>query len=477
MSDSATDADQVPAERNTPGSGANLPRVSLDDFPNEVLARILDHVPFLNYIVRMSHLSRRWREVAHAHPSFCQRIDSMYLEEGVPSPARGALFVKQITCSNQPMKLTIMLPEDTPQLVRTLLPLIGDHMHRIASLCLVLHFNYSPNLVFAALNRPAPLLKWLRIDLKGDPILFALTRRVITRTIFGGQSRLQMLRLSSVEFPDGPAPAFDSVERVALSAVTDMSQIQRATESCPNLRQLDLIIRSGTDEEASRYLCTTAVAQLPYIYLATSPSIRFPWYSQLLMDFTGPLCITELFATHHGPDIPSYFHFSIAEKSSRRERRFGENSMERYEEIAQQFLQLDLAERIVEFTTFINALEVIGEVFPTMPKLEVITVQLNYFRTSEIFDPPRHAWMHYYSADENWTNMTWIECPSIRKVVISGDGQSCTTQWLANFMGYTLGATCRRHLELELRGVILDGDPREIWGYFKAIHMTPAATT
>lgn len=65
MSDSVTDADQVPAERNTPGSGentANFPMISVDDFPNEVLARILDHVPFLNYILY-------WHDQLFSHAS------------------------------------------------------------------------------------------------------------------------------------------------------------------------------------------------------------------------------------------------------------------------------------------------------------------------------------------------------------------------------------------------------------------------
>lgn len=454
----------------------NKRETSLDDFPNEVLARILDHVPPLSYIARMSHVSRRWRSVAHAHPTFCRYIELMYTEdEARPSPARGALFVKQITSSDQPIHLTIMLLKRMPEIAHTLLPLLSEHMHRIASLCLELHLDSSPDLLFSTLNRPAPLLKWLRLDLQGNPLLFAFTRRVLPRMIFAGQSTLKSLVLSrGIDFPDGPVSGLESVERVALSDVSDLSRIQRAMQSCPSIRRLDLVLDPVTDQDASTYFCTPEVAQLQHIYYRTMPDI-VPHYRQLLADFVGPLRVTNFYMTYYGPECPTVFDVTIIDKNSGRERRFGDNNKENLEATGELFAALGIAARVVELTVAINALDVMAELFPTMPDLEVITVTLSYLTVVDMLHPPiGHRVV--YNANDDWKDTAWIECPAVKKVVIAGDGETCTTQWLANFMGYTLGATCRRHLELELRGVILDGNPREIWGYFKAIHMTPATT-
>ncbi|EJD43393.1 hypothetical protein AURDEDRAFT_185579 [Auricularia subglabra TFB-10046 SS5] len=450
--------------------------ISMDDLPNEVLARILDHVPPLNYIVRMSHLSKRWRSVAHAHPTFCRHIQFMYMEgEGLPSPARGALFVKQITCSVQPIHLSIMILQNSPHVVTTLLPLLSEHMHRIVSLSLVLHFDYPPDLLFATLNRPAPQLRWLRLDLQSSTPAFAFIRRILPRMIFGGQSPLQTLLLHNVELPDGPVSGIELVERVALYSLNDMSQIARALHTCPRARRLDLVVNEGTDQQASDYLCTPAVAQLQHIYLRTAPHILH-YYRQLLTDFVGPLRVTELFETHFGQQVPSTFDLTIVDHASGRERRFGDNAIQDLDDIAPILEQLGLADRIIELTMCINALDIAGDLFPKLNNLEVFTVLLEYHKVVETFYPPLSR-DHTFAADDEWKNMTWLECPAVKKIVIAGDGQTCTTQWLANFMGYTIGATCRRHLELELRGVTLVGDPCEIWGYFKAIRMTPPTST
>ncbi|EJD48501.1 hypothetical protein AURDEDRAFT_162460 [Auricularia subglabra TFB-10046 SS5] len=453
--------------------------------PNELLEQIFDHLPAgVPSIVCASHVCKRWRHLASQHPKFCRDIsitDSGAGEREIPEGRIGVrveCLAAQLASSEQPIDVTIRLCQEGAEMIEAALPLLPAHMHRVASFSFVSYRGHSWQGVVALLDAPTPLLESLRID-AGDDGWMEESRTdemILPRSFLCGKERLRSLSLRLFTFPDD-AIRNASIDQLGL-CLPDQDSLGVALDACPRIRRLDLSFRLGLyGRDLLPVIHDTRVANLTTLSISQASGVLFYYAAVLETHLRGPLRITEFFCNEHL--LVTSFDITLCDAASTRQRLFLGTILDLDEPYSDsldvaEFRGLCIGNRLVELRACVNSIKIVAALLPSLPVLEVFVVALRHYKAgTPLYPEPRSEAWHTFDA-VGTVRSARVVCPVLTKLVIEGEGWTCSTSWLAHFAGHVLGVTPRRKLELVLHGASLIGDPQEIRGHFHSISMYPS---
>ncbi|EJD48496.1 hypothetical protein AURDEDRAFT_162455 [Auricularia subglabra TFB-10046 SS5] len=265
----------------------------------------------------------------------------------------------------------------------------------------------------------------------------------------------------------------DGVAYLALRIREDPAQLYRALAACPRVRRPDLNFPPPVcSPDYFAVVQDRRVARLPTVLIHPEHS-AIPYFAIILQThLPGPLGIKKFdgIITRHNEAL---FDVVLCDAASSRQRSFVRTILDLSSDSSDlaQVSALGIADRLVELRMRVKAIDVIAALFPSLPVLDVFVIALGRHKTGTVLYPGTDILQMFYAA--NMRAVRPVACPVLSRVVIEGDGQMCSTTWIAQFVGHALGVSPRRKLELVLKGCSLDGDPGQIWGYFKSISMVP----
>ncbi|EJD43415.1 hypothetical protein AURDEDRAFT_185598 [Auricularia subglabra TFB-10046 SS5] len=449
----------------------------VEDLPNELVDHIFDYAPLgLSDVVRASHVSARWRRIAHAHPTFCRYIDFVY-DANMPHNAELCSRLRtQVGYSQRQLHMNVRYTGDDDSVLETIVSVLKENMHRVLSLGLTLSVRHRHR-ILVALDVPAPQLTWLRVQAY-EPVSIGRQTVILPPVLYGAGGKLETLTLYNVDFPIDPGDTLQFIKDLTLHNYrpTLRREVETAISACPQLRRLDFSLNST--HGAARYMDSLVrdVMHIPAVARLRDVGLHSPMYIEnsydhIIPHLTGPLHL-QLSDSKLEPK-PSGYNIVLVEQSTGRTRRLGYPSFSVLSMAADRFAQLDLAARIVQLSVWMRLLGVPASLFPTLPRLEVFVIHLHAeYTIDEVYRPPVRSCAINVDDDTSLLpNMP--SCPSLRKIAIHGRGQHCTAGWLSKFVATSLkfGTTSGpgAPLELELGGVSLVGDPRVLHSYFSDI--------
>jgi len=464
-------------------------KLYLDLLPNEIVARILDFGDRA-ILFQLSHTCCRFREAVHQHPIF-SGVASLHSLGPLPlSQGNFNLFLKQLSCSSNPVNVDLILTAFLPTLMmKELIEALANNLHRITSLLLQISVDSEANTtaLLRALSQPAPEMRWFRfvVSARISRVLPQMTGMVrVPSTLFGGMAP----QLRTVLITTAPAEiisAFSSVQHLLMIRDPEPQELADLRFGFPALRHFDF----SFDAIQGHGLDVVGPFATPYMKAFEEMTLRInpilPALSTILghLEDDGPLRVSAISKTEHmQPGHPGLFRFTLESQTTGRIRRFIELHMNGLEGVAETFTRMKINERVTSLSVSAPDLQIAASLFPKLPKLKTFEVLLTREILVETFYPPVLKEDEFYP-DEDDPDFDWldpsigrIECPNLEKVIVSGTGNlTCSAVWLAFLAGHILGATARARFELELRGVQHVGDINDVLGgHFDSVTMRRA---
>ncbi|EJD43412.1 hypothetical protein AURDEDRAFT_167495 [Auricularia subglabra TFB-10046 SS5] len=415
----------------------------IETLPDEILDHILDYAPLgLSDIVRASHVSARWRRIAHAHKTFCRNIAFEYNGDMAHESELCERLRKQMGCSQTPLHLTIHYFGNSKPVLRTVVSVLNDNMHRAVSLSLSLLARQTYHLS-AALNRPAPQLRWLRVRVSGRHLStgsgsFKQQSSHIPPAIFEGQIGLERLILTHVTFPGDPGTSLQSINHLALHNYSGAPEVRRALAACPRLRQLDLSVRWGAVPDAAHHVALENIMSIPALQQLHHLRLIMPLHIQTSYAYVLPHLGESLQVKLSDPslqrEVPHDFDLTFTDRYTGRVRRLGPHGIADLAEISRHIVEVAFTARIVELAVWVKLLYISGEIFPSLPSLETYTIHLRAENYSEVVYRPQARICAVTPEDYNPVLHEMPPCPSLNKIVVCGEGQRCPADWLARVL-------------------------------------------
>lgn len=439
--------------------------------PADITQLVFDELSLHNLLVA-SHVCTEWRTLAHGHPTFARNIDFIYHRTTWPPASAIDFLIARTGATNGALKLTLFIsgvPQFTKEII---LPLLAQCLHRVVELRVMVHWSAAADLLLA-LERPAPLLTWLRMGaLNPDNVLIP---ELSPQFLGGTAARLETFYTHGFDGTSGTTviPALTATKSLIYEPhdlhPPDSALVQRMMALLPNLEKLNMTGISWPSDSngyhivaplrrleidvgpvSTSLLAAFASPDLEYLS-AEGPCVDAAVFDIMVLPLAGDLTL-EIACRREMMDI--WFIRLRDARQKVRQMNYWDAAGESVDGDISNLVPLyhGIAHRITHASLPIVFWDVLVGLVTELPALTTLVLSSVTIRDSRVLDP--------------------IGCPKLKTLdICSMDREPIHVPWLANFLGHTLGCAVRARLTLLIRGCQLDGDPDMVWGYCDEIRL------